>query len=247
MPSAVEPIAEPCWSSVDVYSPDGSKALVGQIKEALADAGLPHRPKDGPQSSVLSRGHLTGLTSARGATGFSVRPDRDALFFNVVITGSEAGVEYEPVEKLRSGRVVILAKPVNPEILYSRVAGVFESMSFGVREVERAPVQLMQDEDIDYTVTTDPLPRDTEQEHDLITELVDLASYEAQAYEGGTELEKARTADAIYFALRSVPPSVLAEYLDASRVNRLIRRSRGCGAPGEHEHWLAVRDAQKHN
>ena len=246
MPPAVSPIVETPWSSADIYSPDGSKILVRKIKDALQQAGLPHLPKNGDApSSVLNRGCLTGLTSAQGATGFSVRPDRDALFFNVVVTGSEAGVDFEPMEKVRSGKVVTLTRPINAEILCPRIADVFEDMSFGVREVQEAPVQLMQDQDIDYVVTTDHLPRDEQQEHSLITEMVDLASYETQGSGGGPAMDKLRQAHAIYFALRSVPPSVLAEHLDASRVNRLVRRSQKYGAPGEHEHWLVVQSAQR--
>lgn len=75
--------------------------------------------------------------------------------------------------------------------------------------------------------------------------MVDRTSYEASVQTGDAELEKLRTAHAIYFALRSVPPSVLAEHLDGSRVKHLIRRSRKQGAPGEHEHWLAVQRAQR--
>jgi hypothetical protein len=216
------------------------------IKDAMREAGLPHVPAESSQGpSVLGRGQLTGLTTATGSTGFSVRPDTDALNFNVVVSGRSAGIEYSPVEKVRGGELITLMQPVNAEILYPRITEVFQGLSFGVREVEKASVQLMWADDIDYVITTDPLPSSARQEHDLISEMVELASYEVPAFGTEKDLERSRTARAIYYALHAVPPATLAEHLDESQVKHLIRRARREGAAGEHEHWLNVQRVQR--
>ena len=235
------------WSSVDVFDPERSLALMRSIKDALHGAGLPHRPSENAEGpSVLRRGALTGLTTARGSTGFSVRPDPDSLNFNVVVSGHSAGIEYRPIEKVRQGgEVVTMMEPLNAEILCPKIAEVFEGLSFGVREVRKAPVPLMWADDIDYAITTDPLPSSPDQEHDLISEMVELASFEVPAFGNEKDLEKSRTARAIYFALQAVPPTTLALHLDEAQVKQLIRRARREGAAGEHEHWLAVQRAQR--
>jgi hypothetical protein len=216
-----------------------------QVKASLRAAGMPHaRSERRAGRWTLVQGELTGLTSGYGATGFSVRPDPDVLSFNVVISGREAGVSYEKAKKRKGGGLIVVDRPVNPEILCPRIADVFASLNFSVRDVRKAPVKLMWEDDIDYEILTDPLPRHRACEHDLIAELVDLASFETSPGEE-LDLEGLRTAHAIYFALRAVPADVLAEHLDAARVQQLVRRARREGAPGELEHWLAVRRAQQ--
>lgn len=228
-----------------MFDPESSVALMRSIRSALSNAGMAHQPTtnvDAP--SMLRRGQITGLTTATGSTGFSVRPDSDALNFNVVVSGAKAGVDYRPVEKVRRGETVSLMQPLNAEILCPRIADVFEELNFSVRKVQQAPVQLMWDDDIDYAIITDPLPRVPEQEHNLLSEMVELASY-ATPIDGPVDFDKARTAQAIYFSLRAVPAATLAEHLDKAQVKRLVRRARREAVPGKLEHWLAVSRAQQ--
>jgi hypothetical protein len=119
-------------------------ALVGHVRTALAEAGL-------PRNSQLSGGALAGLIEPNqfGSTGFSVKiVGAERLEFNVVVSGKPH------LRYIRQGGEGG-SEPHEPERLAPRVKQVFESLGFTVQSVHVGGWQTTWDDDVDYVVVTD--------------------------------------------------------------------------------------------
>jgi hypothetical protein len=123
-----------------------SKELMQQIKDALAEAGM-------PRVGNLNGAEIKGWIDSNhyGSTGFSVTQRDDAVGiweFNVVMCGKTAGLRYH--EDRRTGE----HEPIGQDRLCPRVQAVFEGLGFEVTAVEPAGYQRMWDHDVEFTVKT---------------------------------------------------------------------------------------------
>jgi len=124
---------------------DGIRATA-VVRAAMAEAGL-GRPSKAPGAEAA------GWTTSRGASGFSIRRDRepDLINWSVVVSGTP---HLRYCKWVEDG--LPLREPTNPQVLDSRIRGVFESLGLRVYGVRADAAQVRWDsDDVYYTVTTD--------------------------------------------------------------------------------------------
>ena len=129
-------------------------SMMLHIKEALDRAGL-------GRTSRYAGGEITGLTTAYGSTGFSVRLDSDGTWdIHVVLSGEAAGLSYRHYKKYDSeGDCRNMHEPENAAILCPRIQAVFEELGFSVQAVRCSGWQSHWDDDVDYNVKVAPIER----------------------------------------------------------------------------------------
>lgn len=141
---------------------ENGKAACQVIKDALAAAGL-------PRTSRLAGGELTGVTTAYGSTGFSVRrmtkPGisvmqyvEGGLDWHVVISGKVAGMRYEREAILVGDDAEVTEVPAygEGERMAPKVAAVFQSLGLTVHEARCTGWQTYWDDDVYFNVVTAP-------------------------------------------------------------------------------------------
>jgi hypothetical protein len=123
-------------------------AAVQAIHQALIDGGM-------PRTSSLNGGEINGWTTHFGSTGFSVRiTEEGRLDWHIVISGLPL-LSYRDYMEHNGDESYELHEPINPEVLYPRIKGVFEAFDLVVKSIRNSGHQTMWDDDVEYNVLTD--------------------------------------------------------------------------------------------
>jgi hypothetical protein len=127
-----------------------SKAECQEVKDALANAGL-------PRTSKYNGGEITGETESIGSTGFSFRREDGKRYWNIVISGKNAGVKYKDKRSIdpSSDEVPTLHVPVNADILISDIKQVFRKLGYNPTSIRLSGWSEMWDDDLNYEVITE--------------------------------------------------------------------------------------------
>lgn len=149
---------------------DYAKAFMQAVADEMTKAGM-------PRTSKLRGGEITGYTTHSGCTGFSVSDASSSfddpkfralpngyLKFHVVLSGQNAGLEYEtkPLWYGKDGSDDDEEdydedghEPIDPDSLHKRITEVFTKMGLKVIEVRTRGWQTVWDDDVDYDIYTE--------------------------------------------------------------------------------------------
>lgn len=130
------------------------KILMRHVREHLAAAGLPRFGSEYDPGA-----EITGLIpkGAFGDTGFSVQElSERELEFHVVISGENAGIEYNEWSEWQGGHGTMKChEPLNQRSLHVPIRDCFRDMGFDVKKVKNDSYEKYDNDDVTYLVITD--------------------------------------------------------------------------------------------